>query len=98
MAKKKPQRKSQFDDVYTKGKYVIIIEGEQEKEYTKTAEVDNTRKYYEDALKSIEDLNKKLKKETDKGMIANIKNTIMCKEFNIQQFKKKLGITEEGTK
>jgi hypothetical protein len=95
MAKKKEQRKSQFDDVYTKGKYVIIIEGEQEKEYNKVAEVDNTRKYYEDALKAVETLTARLKKETDKGMIANIKNTIQCKLFNIEQFKKKLGITEE---
>jgi len=94
MAKKKPQRKSQFDDVYTKGKYVIIIEGEQEKEYTKTAEVDNTRKYYDNALMELESLEKKLKKETDKGMIANIKNSIMCKQINIENFKKKLGITE----
>lgn len=82
-------------DEYTKGKYVIIIEGEKSKIYQNQNNLQKTQEYYDKAVEEIKSLEAKLlkaEKNDDKTLVSYIKNSIVGRRSALEMLKNKLNI------
>lgn len=82
-------------DEYTKGKYVIIIEGEKSKEYNKQNDYKKTQEYYDNTVEEIKRLQvqlNKAKKNDDKALVSYINNSIAGRNGALIMLKNKLNL------